>query len=93
VTTSLEDLARLMGMPHETEGLEFKEAKKQHDLLGVFRYCVAIANEGGGELVLGVSDGPPSPRSRPFAPAPTKNLGGLSALGPSETRTRFKRGS
>jgi ATP-dependent DNA helicase RecG len=59
VTTSLEDLARLMGMPHETEGLEFKEAKNQHDLLGVFRYCVAIANEGGGELVLGVSDEKP----------------------------------
>jgi ATP-dependent DNA helicase RecG len=43
----------------EDEHLEFKEAKQQYDTTKLFRYCVALANEGGGHLVLGVSDKPP----------------------------------
>ena len=54
--TSIQDLERWMRSPREGEHLEFKEAKNQFDVSKVFRYCVAIANEGGGELVLGVSD-------------------------------------
>lgn len=40
----------------ETQRLEFKEAKSQFDNKRLYRYCVAIANEGGGYLVLGVED-------------------------------------
>lgn len=43
----------------ETAHLEFKEAKNQYDTTKLRRYCVAIANEGGGYLVLGVADEPP----------------------------------
>ncbi len=43
----------------ETQNLEFKEAKAQFDNKKLYKYCVAIANEGGGFLVLGVADKPP----------------------------------
>ncbi len=43
----------------ETQNLEFKEAKTQFDNKKLYKYCVAIANEGGGYLVLGVSNKPP----------------------------------
>jgi ATP-dependent DNA helicase RecG len=45
--------------PKETQNLEFKEAKTGYGLNKTYEYCVAIANEGGGHLVLGVSDTPP----------------------------------
>ena len=45
----------LTGAP-ESEHLEFKEAKQQYDTTKLLRYCVALANERGGCLVLGVSD-------------------------------------
>lgn len=43
----------------ETQHLEFKEAKNQYDTNKLLRYCVAIANEGGGYLILGVANTPP----------------------------------
>lgn len=43
----------------EGERLEFKEAKQQFDSEKMFKYCVALANEGGGHLVLGVTDKQP----------------------------------
>lgn len=46
-------------VPSEHQRLEFKEAKNQFDTRRLFEYCVAIANEGGGHLLLGVSDTPP----------------------------------
>ncbi len=45
-----------MNAPKELEGLEFKEAKFQYDSTKLFKYCVAIANEGGGQFILGVSN-------------------------------------
>lgn len=48
-----------LDVPSETQNLEFKEAKNQYDNKKLFEYCVAIANEGGGFLVLGVSDKKP----------------------------------
>jgi len=42
--------------PSETQHLEFKEAKEQFDSTKLYKYCVALANEGGGNLVLGVTD-------------------------------------
>lgn len=45
--------------PSEHQRLEFKEAKTQFDSHRLHEYCVALANEGGGFLVLGVADRPP----------------------------------
>jgi predicted HTH transcriptional regulator len=47
------------GSASETQNLEFKEAGNQYDTRKLCRYCVAIANEGGGHLVLGIADKPP----------------------------------
>lgn len=57
--TSISDLERWMKAPREDEHLEFKEANNQYDLTKLFKYCVALANEGSGKLILGVSDKPP----------------------------------
>jgi ATP-dependent DNA helicase RecG len=42
----------------EPEGLrlEFKEAKQRYDFDKLVQYCVALANEGGGKIILGVTD-------------------------------------
>jgi predicted HTH transcriptional regulator len=45
----------------EHQQLEFKEAKKQIEYTGLCEYCVALANEGGGYLILGVANKPPRP--------------------------------
>lgn len=45
--------------PSEHERLEFKEAKQQYDNQKLYEYCVALANEGGGKLLLGVANAPP----------------------------------
>lgn len=44
----------------EGKHLEFKEAKKDFDSRKLVRYCSALANEGGGRLVLGIAN--PQPR-------------------------------
>ncbi len=54
--TTLDLLNRWLTIPKENEHLEFKEAKAQYDKNKLFKYCIAIANEGGGYLILGVSD-------------------------------------
>ena len=56
---TLEDLEKSLLVPAETEKLEFKEAKQQYDTTKLLRYCVALANEGGGHLILGVTNKPP----------------------------------
>jgi ATP-dependent DNA helicase RecG len=43
----------------EHQNLEFKEARVQFDNRKLYKYCVALANEGGGHLLLGVEDQPP----------------------------------
>jgi ATP-dependent DNA helicase RecG len=45
----------------EDEGhhLEFKAAQNRYDFEELVRYCVALANEGGGRMILGVSDQKP----------------------------------
>ena len=58
----------------EDERLEFKEAKTQFDSDRLTKYCVALANEGGGHIVLGVTD------KRPRQVVGTQSFGDLSAL-------------
>ena len=57
--TTEEDLKRWMARPREDEHLEFKEARNSFDREKALEYCCALANEGGGKLVLGISDKPP----------------------------------
>lgn len=40
----------------ENEHLEFKEAKNNFHFDKLVKYCAALANEGGGSIVLGVAD-------------------------------------
>lgn len=47
------------GIASETQNLEFKEAGNQYDTRKLCRYCVAIANEGCGHMVLGIADKAP----------------------------------
>ena len=44
---------------HEDEHLEFKEAKEHFDFEKLVKYCCALANEGGGKVILGVTDKKP----------------------------------
>ncbi|MDB5851202.1 MAG: transcriptional regulator [Rhodoferax sp.] len=43
-------------MQPEGQRLEFKEAKGSYPLDKLVNYCVALANEGGGKVILGVTD-------------------------------------
>jgi ATP-dependent DNA helicase RecG len=43
----------------ENEHLEFKEAKTNFHFEKLVKYCAALANEGGGSIVLGVTNGIP----------------------------------
>lgn len=56
MATTPEQLNNLLAIRSENQRLEFKEAKVQFDNKKLYKYCVAIANEGGGKLILGVSD-------------------------------------
>lgn len=56
---TVEILNKWLSMPTETENIEFKEAKTQFDKNKLLKYCVALANEGGGHLILGISDQKP----------------------------------
>jgi ATP-dependent DNA helicase RecG len=55
MTILLEELQRLMSAM-EGENLEFKEAKQSYQFDKLLKYCAALANEGGGKIILGVSD-------------------------------------
>lgn len=59
VATSLEQLAEWMNVPKEIEGLEFKAARTGFHGDKLMDYCVGIANDGGGKLILGVTNTPP----------------------------------
>ena len=56
---SPETLEHWLTVQAENEHLEFKEAREKYNDEEVLKYCVAFANEGGGHLVLGVTDAPP----------------------------------
>ncbi len=59
--TNPEQIDLWRSSPSEHQRLEFKEAKKGFDNRRLFKYCVALANEGGGQLILGIADAPPRP--------------------------------
>ena len=55
MTTSLHQLQQLL-VARENEHLEFKEAKNNFHFDRLVKYCAALANEGGGSIILGVTD-------------------------------------
>lgn len=57
--TTVDQIDRWRNERSETQRLEFKEAKNQYSKEKLYEYCVAIANEGGGHLVLGIRDQAP----------------------------------
>ena len=59
MSTTPQQIDLWLSTPSEHQRLEFKQAKTQFDYRRLGKYCVAIANEGGGHLVLGVSDAKP----------------------------------
>ena len=58
MSVSIDELHTWMNA-REDEHLEFEEAKTQFHFEKLAKYCVALANEGGGRLILGVTDRPP----------------------------------
>jgi hypothetical protein len=58
VSERLEQLERWIAA-EEDEHLEFKEANNRFDFELLVKYCCAFANEGGGRIVLGISDARP----------------------------------
>ena len=52
---TLDDLKDIL-KNSENEHIEYKAASTQYDLDKTMRYCVALANENGGKLILGVND-------------------------------------
>jgi len=59
----------------EGENLEFKEAKSRFDFEELTKYAVALANEGGGKIILGVAD-----------KRPRKIVGSQAFIQPERTR-------
>ncbi|MFQ5544240.1 MAG: ATP-binding protein, partial [Nitrospiria bacterium] len=55
---TVEQLEELM-TSKEGEHLEFKKARNRFDFEELCKYCTALANEGGGKVVLGVTDNRP----------------------------------
>lgn len=55
----LDGLQELLQTRYENEHIEFKEAKSDFSFDKLARYCAALSNEGGGKIVLGVTDQKP----------------------------------
>lgn len=55
MSVSLEQLREFMNSM-EGENLEFKEASTNYHFERLAKYCAALSNEGGGKMVLGVTD-------------------------------------
>lgn len=58
MAVTLEQLEEWM-KDDESEHLEFKAARNGYQKDKLFKYCVALSNEGGGHFILGVTDRKP----------------------------------
>jgi ATP-dependent DNA helicase RecG len=59
MATTIQQIDTWRAARSEDQQLEFKEARMQFDNRKLYKYCVALANEGGGHLLLGIEDAPP----------------------------------
>ena len=57
----------------EDEHLEFKEAKRDFHFDKLAKYCAAIANEGGGHIILGVTNAYPDQSSSDSSPSGSRS--------------------
>ena len=55
-TTTSKQIDGLLSVRSEDEHLEFKAAENRYDFEELVGYCVALANEGGGRMLLGITD-------------------------------------
>ena len=55
MSATLDELDTWLSEP-EAERLEFKEAKANFHFETLAKYCAALANEGGGKIIFGVTD-------------------------------------
>jgi ATP-dependent DNA helicase RecG len=55
MSATVEELEIWLSEP-EAERLEFKEAKNNFHFETLAKYCAALANEGGGKIIFGVTD-------------------------------------
>lgn len=77
MTTETDQLALLLDAK-EGENIEFKEAKNRFSFEDLAKYCCAIANEGGGSVVFGVTN-----------KRPRRIVGSNAFEQPEETRRRL----
>ena len=56
MATTAQDIDALLAVRSESERLEFKEAANNFHFEELVDYCVALANEGGGRMLLGITD-------------------------------------
>lgn len=56
MATTLSEIDALLSVRSENEHLEFKAAENRYNFEELVGYCVALANEGGGRMILGVTD-------------------------------------
>ncbi len=56
--TTLAQIESWRSIPLENENIEFKRASEQFKDGDLMRYCVALSNEGGGNLIMGMEDKP-----------------------------------
>jgi ATP-dependent DNA helicase RecG len=54
-----DELQLLLQTQTEDEHVEFKEAKSEFSFEKLAKYCAALSNEGGGKIILGVTDKKP----------------------------------
>lgn len=54
--TTIPQIDALLTVRSESEHLEFKEAANNFHFEELVDYCVALANEGGGRMLLGITD-------------------------------------
>lgn len=59
MATSVPEINALLTIRSESEHLEFKKAENHYEFEELVDYCVALANEGGGRIILGITDRPP----------------------------------
>lgn len=56
MATTIPQIDALLNVRSEDEHLEFKEATNNFHFEELVDYCVALANEGGGRMLLGITD-------------------------------------